>query len=163
MPIWTAPDAIHGWLQQLIRTDAAPLICLTGLNGLHTVWTGGKNYSNTDEDFAQRDRVAGDYAGWVAAGAGRVIELLGSRNGVVSVYGDVHNGCIMKNTDHGLIECSFGPIGRSGGRSVMSGFGPKMKDYDGRPLEVSSLYHKTHADPALNTHKPGDPLLLQLS
>lgn len=145
------------WLQQLIRTDSSRLICLTGLNGLHTVWTGGKAYSNTDDDFAQRDRVAADYAGWVAAGADRVIELLGSRDGVVTVYGDVHNGCILKNSVHRLIECSFGPIGRSGGRSVIEGFGPQMKDYDGRPVEVTALYHKTHADPLLNSHGAGEP------
>ena len=145
------------WLQQLIKTDSSRLICLTGLNGLHTVWTGGKKYSNTEQDFAQRDRVAADYAGWVAAGADRVIELLGSRDGVVTVYGDVHNGCIMKNTDHGVIECSFGPIGRSGGRSVIEGFGPEMKDFDGRPLEVTALYHKTHTDPKLAAHGKGDP------
>ncbi len=145
------------WLQQLIKTDSSRLICLTGINGMHTVWTGGKKYSNTEDDFAQRDRVAADYAGWVAAGSDRVIELLGSRDGVVTVYGDVHNGCILKNTDHGLIECSFGPIGRSGGRSVIEGFGPKMKDYDGRPVEVTALYHKTHADPQLNEHAKGDP------
>jgi hypothetical protein len=145
------------WLQQLIRTDSSRLICLSGLSGLHTVWTGGKAYSKTAEDFPQRDRVAADYAGWVKAGADRVIELLGSRDGVVTVYGDVHNGCIMKNTDHGLIECSFGPIGRSGGRSVITDFGPQMKDYDGRPLEVTALYHKTHADPSLNGHKKGEP------
>jgi hypothetical protein len=145
------------WLQQLIRTDSSRLICLTGLNGLHTIWTGGKAYSKTEDDFPQRDRVAADYAGWVAAGSNRVIELLGSRDGVVTVYGDVHNGCIMKNTDHGLIECSFGPIGRSGGRSVIEGFGPTMKDYDGRPLEVRALYHKTHADPQLNGHAEGEP------
>ena len=145
------------WLQQLIRTDSSRLICLTGLNGLHTVWTGGKAYSKTAEDFPQRDRVAADYAGWVAAGADRVIELLGSRDGVVTVYGDVHNGCIMKNTDHGLIECSFGPIGRSGGRAVIEGFGPQMNDYDGRPLEVTALYHKEHADPKLNKQQKQDP------
>ncbi len=75
----------------------------------------------------------------------------------MTVYGDVHNGCLMKNTEHGLIECSFGPIGRSGGRSVITDFGPRMKDYDGRPLEVTALYHKTHADPELNGHKDGDP------
>ena len=145
------------WLQQLIRTDSSRLICLTGLNGLHTVWTGGKKYSNTDDDFAQRDRVAADYAGWVAAGADRVIELLGSRDGVVTVYGDVHNGFIARNTEHGVIECSFGPIGRSGGRSVIEGFGSEMKDYDGRPLEVTSLYHKTHANPTLDGHEGGQP------
>lgn len=145
------------WLQQLIRTDSARQICLTGLNGMHTVWTGGQKYSNTEDDFNQRDRVAADYAGWVAAGSDRVIELLGSRDGVVTVYGDVHNGCIMKNTNHGLIECSFGPIGRSGGRAVIKGFGPKMRDYDGRPLEVTSLYHKTHADPKLTPQPRNAP------
>ncbi|MEO1524294.1 MAG: twin-arginine translocation signal domain-containing protein [Planctomycetota bacterium] len=145
------------WLQQLIRTDSSRLICLTGLNGLHTVWTGGKAYSKTNEEFAQRDRVAADYAGWVKAGADRVIELLGSRDGVVTVYGDVHNGCIMKNTDHGVIECSFGPIGRSGGRAVIEGFGPVMKDFDGRPVEVTSLYHKSYADAELNAHAAGEP------
>lgn len=145
------------WLQQLIRTDSSRLICLTGLNGMHTVWSGGKDYSQTDDDFAQRDRVAADYAGWVAAGCDRVIELLGSREGVVSVYGDVHNGCIMRNTQHRLIECSFGPIGRSGGRAVIEGFGRQMQDYDGRPLEVAALYHKTHADPELNPHAFGQP------
>ena len=51
------------WLQQLIRTDASRLICLTGINGLHTVWTGGKRYSKTDADFPQRDRVA-DERSW---------------------------------------------------------------------------------------------------
>jgi hypothetical protein len=145
------------WLQQLVRTDAARLICLTGLNALHTIWTGGKNYSRTEEDFPQRDRVAADYAGWVAAGADRVIELLGSRDGIVTVYGDVHNGSIIKNTDHNLIECSFGPIGRSGGRDVIKGFGATMKDYDGRPLEVRSLYHRTYADPTLGMHGGKEP------
>lgn len=145
------------WLQQLVRTDAARLICLTGINGLHTVWTGGKAYSRAKDDFPQRDRVAADYAGWVAAGADRVIELLGSRDGIVSIYGDVHNGCIMKNRDHRLIECSFGPIGRSGGRSVIHGFGRVMQDYDKRPLEVTALYHKTYADPDFNPHADGEP------
>lgn len=137
------------WLQEVIRTDSSRLICLTGINGLHTVWTGGKRYSNSDEQFAQRDRVAADYAGWVKAGSDRVIELLGSRDGVVSVYGDVHNGCIMKNTKHRLYECSFGPIGRSGGRAVIDGFGKVMKDFDGRDLTVKALYHKEFGSPDL--------------
>lgn len=145
------------WLQQLVRTDSSPLICLTGLNGLHTVWTGGRRYSNTDGQFDERDRVAADYAGWVAAGADRVLELLGSREGVVTVYGDVHNGCLMKNREQRVVECSFGPIGRSGGRAVIEGFGPVMEDHDGRPLEVAALYHKEHADPQLNEHPTGAP------
>ena len=137
------------WLQEIIRTDSSKMICLTGLNGLHTVWTGRNFGKPPFPQFEQRDRVAADYAGWVKAGCDRVIELLSSREGVVSVYGDVHNGSIMKNSDHRLYECSFGPIGRSGGRRVIRGFGPKMKDYDGRPLEVISLYHSEHGSPDL--------------
>jgi hypothetical protein len=142
------------WLQQLIRTDSAPLICLTGLNGLHTIWSGNKGGNTV---FDQRDRVAADYAGWVKAGADRLIELLSERDGVVTVYGDVHNGSIIKNTEYNLIECSFGPIGRSGGRSVIPGFGPSMKDFDGRPLDVHCLYHKEHATPDLQPQKKEDP------
>ncbi len=137
------------WLQEIIRTDSSKMICLTGLNGLHTVWMGRYFGKPPYPQFEQRDRVAADYAGWVKAGCDRVIELLSSREGVVSVYGDVHNGCIMRNSDHRLYECSFGPIGRSGGRRVIRGFGPKMKDYDGRPLEVISLYHSEHGSPDL--------------
>ncbi|MGH9340176.1 MAG: hypothetical protein ACRD1R_11470 [Acidobacteriota bacterium] len=93
--------------------------------------------------------MAADHAGWVKAGCDRVIDLLSSRNGVVSVYGDVHNGCIMRNTKHRLYECSFGPIGRTGGRAVKPGFGPKMQDYDGRELEVHALYHREYQSPTL--------------
>ena len=137
------------WLQEMIRTDSSKMMCLTGLNGLHTVWTGRNFGQPPYPQFEQRDRVAADYAGWVKAGVDRVLELLGSREGVVSVYGDVHNGCVMKNLDHNVYECSFGPIGRSGGRRVIEGFGPRMRDYDGRPLEVIALYHKTHGSPRL--------------
>jgi hypothetical protein len=135
------------WLQEQLQKDASPLICLTGINGMHTVWTPQE----------QRDRVMADYAGWVKAGSDRVLELLGSRKGVVTVYGDVHNGCIMKNMEHGIIECSFGPIGRMGGRGVIPGFGPKMKDTDGRDLEIYALYHKTYKDMKLQKHEKGDP------
>lgn len=136
------------WLTQMVRTDSAPLICLTGINGLHTVWTGAKNEPD-GKDFNPRDRVAADYAGWVSAGVDRVLELLGSRDGVVSVYGDVHNGCIMKNVQHRVYECSFGPIGRSGGRAPKPGFGRRMKDYDGREIEVTALYHAEFHSPEL--------------
>ena len=40
---------------------------------------------------------------------------------------------------------------------MIPGFGPQMKDFDGRDLEVHALYHKTHADPKLNGHAAGDP------
>jgi hypothetical protein len=62
----------------------------------------------------------------------------------------------MKNLQHRVVECSFGPIGCSGGRGVIPGFGPTMKDVDGRELEVRELYHKTHADANLNPHVDGD-------
>jgi hypothetical protein len=141
------------WLEQIIRTDSSPLICVAGINGLHTIWRGGDKYSNTEEQFKQRDRVAADYAGWVAAGSDRVIELLSSRSGVVSVYGDVHNGCILRNVNRRLYECSFGPIGRYGGRGVIEGFGPKMKDFDGREIEVFALYHTHYGAPDLSARE----------
>lgn len=145
-----------GWLQQLLATDSSTQICLTGINGMHTIWAGTAKTADKIP-FDQRDRVTADYAGWVKAGADRVLELLGSRDGVVTVYGDVHNGCIMKNQEQRVIECSFGPIGRSGGRAVIPGFGPKMKDWDGRELEITALYHKTHANQNLEPNQPADP------
>ena len=148
------------WLSQLVTNDTSRLMCLTGINGMHTIWTGGKREHESRDahrNFSQRDRVAADYAGWVKAGCDRVLELLGSREGIVTVYGDVHNGCIMKNVEQGVIECSFGPIGRSGGRGVIPGFGRRMTDVDGRDVEIHALYHKTHADPELMPHQPGDP------
>jgi hypothetical protein len=151
-----------GWLQEQLATDSSPLICLTGVSGMHTVWGGAKskdgNLSETHpKRFHQRDRVTADYAGWVKAGADRVLELLGGRQGVVSVYGDVHNGCLMKNVEHRVVECSFGPIGRTGGRMVIPGFGPEMKDVDGRDVEVSALYHKKWGDPKLTPRAKGEP------
>lgn len=149
-----------GWLQELLATDSSRLICLTGINGLHTIWTGGRGEFESGKHpmkFSQRDRVTADYAGWVKAGADRVLELLGSRDGVVTVYGDVHNGAIMTNTEQRVIECSFGPIGRSGGRGVIPGFGPKMKDVDGRDVTIHALYHKNYADPKLSGHAEEDP------
>ncbi|QEG25245.1 hypothetical protein [Mariniblastus fucicola] len=150
------------WLQEQLATDSSPLICLTGISGLHTIWTGAK-YGKTSPSmnhpmkFSQRDRVTADYAGWVKAGADRVLELLGSRQGIATVYGDVHNGCIMTNQEHRVVECSFGPIGRSGGRGVIPGFGPKMKDVDDRDLEIHSLYHAKYSTPSLDPHEKGTP------
>lgn len=137
------------WLQQMIRTDSSPLICVTGINGLHTIWTGNQKDPETGQRWNQRDRVTADYAGWVKAGADRVLELLGSRDGVVSVYGDVHNGCIMKNTEQRVYECSCGPIGRTGGRDVKPGFERRMRDFDHRPLDVYALYHMDYGSPDL--------------
>jgi len=142
------------WLQNVIRTDPAPLVGLTGINSLHSVWAGA-NYGKKDvaagahPGFKERDRVAADYASWVKAGADRVLELLGSRQGVVSVYGDVHAGCIMEDLQQGLFESCFGPIGRYGGRTLKQDFGPRMEDYDGREVKVHALYHDEYGTPDL--------------
>ena len=151
-----------GWLQEQLATDSSPLICLTGISGMHTIWAGakfGKTQPSKDHPmhFEQRDRVTADYAGWVKAGADRVLELLGSRQGIATVYGDVHNGCVMTNKHHRIIECSFGPIGRSGGRGLIPGFGPEMKDVDGRELNIHALYHAKFSDPSQTGHGENDP------
>ena len=147
-----------GWLQEWLATDSSPLIGVTGISGMHTIWTGAGGDSKTHPmKFDQRDRVVADYAGWVKAGADRVLELFGSRDGIATVYGDVHNGCVIVNQHHRVIECSFGPIGRSGGRGCIPGFGPKMKDVDGRELEIFALYHKSFSNPSLDGHQKGEP------
>lgn len=138
------------WLREVIRTDTSPLIVITGLNGLHTIWQGSNSFDpETGLHFNQRGRGAGDYAGWVKAGTDRVLDLLGSRDGIITVYGDVHAATIMKNLRHRLYECSFGPIGRSGSREVKKGFGRRMSDYDRRPLEMYALYHTKYDSPEL--------------
>lgn len=138
------------WLREVIRTDTSPLIAVTGLNGLHTIWQGSDSFDpETGLHFNQRGRGAGDYAGWAKAGTDRVLDLLGSRDGIITVYGDVHVASIMKNLRHRLYECSFGPIGRSGSREVKKGFGRQMSDYDRRPLEMFALYHTKYDSPEL--------------
>jgi PhoD-like phosphatase len=137
------------WLQQIVRNDAAPLILMVGVNCMHTVFTGRDHDPVTGDRFAQRDRVAADYAGWVTAGCDRVIDLLGSRQGIVSVYGDIHLASIVENKANRMIECSFGPIGRSGSRGVKKGFGREMTDYEGRDVTVHALYHSAYGSPEL--------------
>ena len=131
------------WLQDQLTTDSSAIMCLTGINAMHTIWGGhdGKDWLNTVID---RDRVSADYAGWVKAGADRVLDLISNRDGVVSVYGDVHAGSIVRNKENRVLECSFGPIGRWGGRSLITGFGRDMTDVDGRELECISLYHHVY-------------------
>ena len=136
------------WLANELRTDSSPLICLTGINVLHTIW-GGHKGDDWLNKLIERDRVSADYAGWVKAGADRVLDLISARGGVVTVYGDVHAGSIVRNRDLNVYECSFGPIGRWGGRSLIEGFGPQMDDFDGRPAEVISLYHHEYKNPQL--------------
>ena len=139
----------YAWLQQVLRNEPSPLILLMGINCMHPIFTGYQVDPETGYRFAQRDRVAADYAGWVTAGCNRVIDLLGSRPGAVSVYGDIHLASIVEDVRNRVLECSFGPIGRSGSRGLKKGFGPRMKDYDGRDVVVHALYHQKYASPEL--------------
>ena len=141
------------WFEQQLKSEASPLVCVTGLNGLHTIWSGIKEDPETGNKFNERDRVVADYAGWVKAASDRVLNLLSSREGITTVYGDVHNGCIMFNRDHRIVEACFGPIGRSSGRSPKEGFGTRMTDYDGRPLRVYALYHRDYGSPSLTNRR----------
>jgi hypothetical protein len=137
------------WLQEMVRTDSSPLLCVTGINCLHPIWSGYKVDVETGLKFAQRDRVAADYAGWVTAGSERVIQLFGSRQGIVSVFGDIHLASIVENREQRFYECSFGPIGRSGSRKPKEDFGPEMEDYDGRGVRIHAAYRLDTATPDL--------------
>ena len=128
------------WLEETIRSDAAPLLVVTGLNALHTLW---------EQEADPTDRVFADYAGFNRVATDRLLRLLSSRDGIVTVYGDVHLGTIVRNRDLGVVECSFGPVARYGGRSLKPGFGPRMQDWDGRNLEVIALYHQDFESPDL--------------
>ena len=51
---------------------------------------------------------------------------------------------------HRLVESCFGPVCRGpGSRRLKPDFAPKMKDWDGRPIEVLALYHDKYQDPQL--------------
>lgn len=141
------------WLSNLIKTDSSPLICLTGINGLHAIWNSG-----FEKGDGEANRIAADYAYWVKAGVGRIIDLLGSRSGVTSVYGDVHNGSIVRNTKERFYECSFGPIGRGSGRTPIPAWGRQMKDLHGNNLDGIALYQRNHHSPVLSRGK-GEGLL----
>ena len=134
------------WLTNLIKTDSSRLITLTGINGLHAIWQSG--FEKNDDGEA--NRIAADYAYWVKAGVDRVIDLLGSRSGVTSVYGDVHVGSIVRNRKERIYECSFGPIGRSRGREPYAGWNRQMRDMHGNDLDGVALYQQDHHSPELS-------------
>ena len=135
------------WLQEVLRTDPSPLLCITGVNCMHPVFTGFLVDPDTGLRFFQQDRVAADYAGWCSAGTDRLLGLLGGRPGIVSVYGDIHLACIVENMQQRLIESSCGPIGRGGSRSLKEDWAPRMRDYDGREVQIHALYHAKYDTP----------------
>ena len=146
------------WLQEIIRTDTSPLILLTGVNCMFPIFTGGIYDPEMDDKFGQEDRVAADYAGWVMAGVDRMLEVLGGRPGLLSVYGDIHLASVVEEMSNRIIESSCGPIGRNyGGRGFKKGFGPDMTDFDGRKVKVHALYCGKAKSPDLQAPDKDDP------
>ncbi len=146
------------WLQEVIRTDTSPLILLTGVNCMFPVFTGGIMDPELNDKFGQEDRVAADYAGWVKAGVDRMLQVLGARPGILSVYGDIHMAAVVEEKANRIIESSCGPIGRNyGGRGLKKNFGPDMHDFDGRAVKVHALYCGKAISPQQEKPKPGDP------
>ena len=137
------------WLTEIIRTDTSPLILITGVNCMHPIFAGGMVDPATGDRFFQEDRIAADYAGWVTAGGDRLLDILGGRPGILSVYGDIHLASIVENRRHRVIESSCGPIGRGGSRRPKKDWAPRMKDYDGRDVEIHALYHAQYDTPDL--------------
>ncbi len=129
------------WFQEVIRSETSPLIMLSGINCMFPIFTGGVFDEELQDKFGQEDRVAADYSGWVTAGVDRILEVLGARPGVVSIYGDIHLGSVVENKEHRVIEASCGPIGRNyGGRGFKTNFGREMVDHDGREVTLHALY-----------------------
>lgn len=140
-----------GWFQEVIRSETSPLIMLTGINCMFPIFTGGVFDEELQDKFGQEDRVAADYAGWVTAGVDRILQVLGARPGVVSIYGDIHLGSVVENKEHRMIEASCGPIGRNfGGRGFKTNFGREMVDHDGREVTLHALYCGKAKNPDLD-------------
>lgn len=146
------------WFQEIIRTETAPLIMMTGINCMFPIFNGGIYDGEVDGKFGQEDRIAADYAGWVTAGVDRIVEVMGARPGLLSVYGDIHLASVVENKEHRILEASCGPIGRNyGGRAFKKGFGREMVDYDGRAVTLHALYCGKAKNPDLEIPAADDP------
>lgn len=147
-----------GWFQELIRTDTSPLIMVSGVNCMFPIFKGGILDPELLDKFGQEDRIAADYSGWVTAGVDRMLEVMGARPGILSVYGDIHLASVVENKEHRIIEASCGPIGRNfGGRAFKNGFGREMVDYDGREVTLHALYCGKAINPDLDLPAADDP------
>lgn len=136
------------WLSNKIKTDASTQICLTGINGLHTIWAGVRKDHERDRFFSQRDRVVANYAGWVKEGADRILDLLGSREGILSLYGGTGNACILLNEAHRICECCFGPTGLNKEQELIRDTA-LTTDADGRPIQLLAYYGRNRETPSL--------------
>ena len=127
------------WLSNKIKTDASPQICITGINGLHTIWAGVMPPDSKNTYFSERDRRVANYAGWVKEGSNRVLELLSSREGIITLYGGTGNACILLNDTHQICECCFGPTGLNKRQGLIAQ-NPLSHDADGRPIQLLAFY-----------------------
>ncbi len=139
------------WLDNILRTDSSTMICVSGVNVLNTIYNqllGGTVSPKRDIELFETNCF--DFAGWHAAPAKRLLELFGSREGIVTVYGDLHHAGISRNLDNGVIDAHFGPTGCAGYlRSMKHDFGRFMSGYNGESVEVVSLYHQYFESPQL--------------
>lgn len=147
-----------GWFQEIIRTETSPLIMMTGINCMFPVFTGQVYDEELQDKFGQEDRVAADYSGWVTAGVDRMVEVMGARPGILSVYGDIHLASVVENKAHRILEASCGPIGRNyQGRGFIKGFGREMVDLDGREVTLHALYSGKAMNPDLEIPPADEP------
>jgi hypothetical protein len=138
----------YAWLEEIIKTDSSRLMCVTGIVAMNAIWTGRPRDDHTTMETPGVKSLA-NYVGWHAVPASRLLRLFGSREGIISIYGDVHTACLMYNVAERLYECSFGPNGPFGGRLPKPGFGRRMIDYNGGEVEVIALYHDRYGSPDL--------------
>ena len=95
------------------------------------------------EDFRFFETNCYDFAGWRSAPARRLMELFGSREGIVALYGDLHHAGISRNVRNNVIEAHFGHTGNSGYlRAPKHDFARRMTDFNGEEVEVLANYHQ---------------------
>ena len=138
----------YGWLSSNLSTDGSHQICLTGINGLHTIWAGVKKNPANGSYFHQRDRIVAKYAGWSKEAAERLLDLISQRDGIVSLYGGASNACILLNNEHGVCECCFGPAAQHSGQRLLNET-PFSQDLDGRSIQLLAYYGQELTTPHL--------------
>jgi hypothetical protein len=129
------------WLEQIIKSDPSHALLVVGINGLHSITHEEHDvhppYSKSFQDFG----------GFNKASADRLIDLFSSREGVFSIYGDLHFSAVLKNRDHRVVECVIGSVCRTGSRKLKPDWGETMTDWDGRPVEIMAMYRSDYQDP----------------
>ena len=132
------------WLQQIVHTDSSRAICVSGINVLNTIYNQLLGPPpQGEEDFRTFENNCFDFAGWQSAPAKRLMKLFGSREGIVTLYGDLHHAGISRNVPNNVIEAHFGHTGNSGYlRSPKHDFGSRMTDFNGQEVEVIADYHQ---------------------